>query len=95
MLTQDVSQELKEVLEQLHQEGKEPTIVIVKARLASPVPMPALIATIKSWKSSNRVPKIEIAAPAPLSSDDRIAQLESQIQVLTQRITSLEAKLDQ
>lgn len=95
MLTQDVSQELKEVLEQLHQEGKEPTIAIVKARLASPVPMPALIATIKSWKSSNRVPKIEIAAQDPLSSDDRIAQLEAQIQVLTQRITSLEAKLDQ
>lgn len=92
MLTQDVSQELKDVLEQLHQEGKEPTVALVKARLTRSVPMPALITTLKSWKSSQRVPKVEIAAE---QSDklDRISQLEQQVAELTQRLALLEAKL--
>lgn len=94
MLTQDVSQELKDVLEQLHSEGKEPTVALVKARLSTPVPMPALITTIKSWKSSNRVPKVEVAVKKEVADSDRIAQLEKQITDLTARLNALEEKLE-
>lgn len=62
MLTQDVTKELEAAMEQLQQQGKEPTVALVKARLKTPVPMPALITAIKSWKSAQRVPKVEIAA---------------------------------
>ncbi|MCG9748866.1 hypothetical protein L1D54_00065 [Vibrio brasiliensis] len=93
MLTQDVSQELKDVLEQLHSEGKEPTVALVKARLSTPVPMPALITTLKSWKSANRVPKVEVAAKQPDNEVDRIAQLEAQVAALTERLMVLEKKL--
>ncbi|EEX91648.1 hypothetical protein VIOR3934_10550 [Vibrio orientalis CIP 102891 = ATCC 33934] len=93
MLTQDVSQELKDVLEQLHAEGKEPTVALVKARLSTPVPMPALITTLKSWKSSNRVPKIEVAAKKQDVDSDRIEQLEKQVQDLTARLIAIEKKL--
>ncbi len=92
MLTQDVSQELKDVLEQLHQEGKEPTVALVKARLSTPIPMPALITALKSWKSANRVPKVEIAAKQQ-SEQDRISELEKQVAELQQRLTALESKL--
>lgn len=92
MLTQDVSQELKQVLEQLSQEGKEPTVALVKARLSTPIPMPALITTIKSWKSSQRVPKVEVAAK-PSLEEDRVAQLEQQVRELTARLAAIEAKL--
>ncbi|MEH0742962.1 hypothetical protein H4F05_15740 [Vibrio cholerae] len=92
MLTQDVSQELKQVLEQLSQEGKEPTVALVKARLSTPIPMPALITTIKSWKASQRVPKVEVAAKPPLE-EDRVAQLEQQVRELTARLAAIEAKL--
>lgn len=92
MLTQDVSQELKDVLEQLHQEGKEPTVALVKARLSTPIPMPALITALKSWKSANRVPKVEIAAKQQ-SEQDRISELERQVAELQQRLTALERKL--
>lgn len=57
MLTQDVSQELKKVLEQIQKEGKEPTVALVKARLSTAIPMPALITTIKSWKVLTVFPK--------------------------------------
>ncbi len=92
MLTQDVSQELTDVLEQLHQEGKEPTVALVKARLSTPIPMPALITALKSWKSANRVPKVEIAAKQQ-SEQDRISELEKQVAELQQRLIALERKL--
>ncbi|KOO14140.1 hypothetical protein AKJ18_14385 [Vibrio xuii] len=94
MLTQDVSQELKDVLEQLHAEGREPTVALVKARLSTSVPMPALITTLKSWKSSNRVPKVEVAAKQEVADTDRIEQLEKQVMDLTARLVALEEKLE-
>ena len=94
MLTQDVSQELKDILEQLHTEGKEPTVALVKARLSTSVPMPALITTLKSWKSSNRVPKVEVAAKAESNEQDRIKQLEQEVADLTARLVAIEKKLE-
>lgn len=92
MLTKDVSDELKSVLEGLQAQGKEPTVALVKARMSTPVPMPALITTIKSWKSANRVPKVEVAAPQD-NATDKLTQLEQQVVALTERVTQLEAKL--
>lgn len=92
MLTKDVSEELKSVLEGLQAQGKEPTVALVKARMSTSVPMPALITTIKSWKSANRAPKVEVATQEEPALD-RVSQLEKQILELTARITTLEAKL--
>lgn len=93
MLTHDVSQELKDVLEQLQREGKEPTVALVKARLTTQVPMPALITTLKSWKSANRVPKVEVATREK-TDNDRITALEKQVIELNQKISALEARFD-
>ncbi|HDZ3731283.1 TPA: hypothetical protein RSW61_002896 [Vibrio harveyi] len=94
MLTQDVTKELEAVMEQLQQQGKEPTVALVKARMKTPVPMPALIATIKSWKSANRIPKVEVAVQKP-KEEDRIAALEEKVAKLTARVEELEAKLSE
>ncbi|MGF1837054.1 hypothetical protein [Vibrio atlanticus] len=92
MLTKDVSEELKSVLEGLQAQGKEPTVALVKARMSTSVPMPALITTIKSWKNANRVPKVEVATQEEPALD-RVSQLEKQILELTTRVATLEAKL--
>ncbi|WP_188014877.1 hypothetical protein [Vibrio harveyi] len=94
MLTQDVTKELETVMEQLQQQGKEPTVALVKARMKTPVPMPALIATIKSWKSANRIPKVEVAVQKP-KEENRIAALEETVAKLTARVEELEAKLSE
>ncbi len=94
MLTQDVTRELEAILEQLQQEGKEPSIALVKARMKTPVPMPALITVIKSWKSANRVPKVEVNAPLA-KEEDRLTVLENTVAKLTARIEELEAKLSE
>ncbi|MEZ9297256.1 hypothetical protein AB4168_01995 [Vibrio splendidus] len=92
MLTKDVSEELKSVLEGLQAQGKEPTVALVKARMSTSVPMPALITTIKSWKSASRVPKVEVTTQEEPTLD-RVSQLEKQILELTARVATLEAKL--
>ncbi len=92
MLTQDVTKELEAVMEQLQREGKEPTVALVKARMKTPVPMPALITVIKSWKSANHVPKVEVTALLS-KEEDRLTALENTVAKLTARIEELEAKL--
>ncbi|ASI95692.1 hypothetical protein [Vibrio rotiferianus] len=94
MLTQDVTKELEAVMEQLQQQGKEPTVALVKARMKTPVPMPALIATIKSWKNANRIPKVEVAVQTP-KEEDRITSLENTVAQLVTRVEELEAKLSE
>lgn len=94
MLTQDVTKELEAVMEQLQQEGKEPTVALVKARMKTPVPMPALITVIKSWKSASHVPKVEVTAPTS-KAEDRLTALENTVAKLTARIEELEAKLSE
>ena len=94
MLTQDVTKELEAVMEQLQQQGKEPTVALVKARMKTPVPMPALIATFKSWKSANRIPKVEVAVQTP-KEEDRIIALENTVAKLVARVEELEAKLSE
>ncbi|MBU2893962.1 hypothetical protein KO495_11605 [Colwellia sp. D2M02] len=45
---------------QLANDGKKPTVALVKAKLSQPVPLPTLIKTLKSWQHD---PKF-IAPPA-------------------------------
>lgn len=93
MQTQNVTEELHRVLTSISAEGKEPTVALIKARLSIPVPMPAIITTLKSWKTSNNVPKVEVAVPQTGHSvEERIAQLEAQVQALTARLEQLERK---
>ncbi len=94
MLTQNVTKELESVLSSLQQQGKEPTVALVKSRLSTNIPMPALITAIKSWKNANRVPKVEVAAKVA-SEADRLTLLEQTITTLTQRIEELEIKVSE
>ncbi|WP_394247974.1 hypothetical protein [Vibrio profundi] len=94
MLTKDVSEELESVMKSLQSQGKEPTVALVKSRMGTPVPMPALIAAIRSWKNANKVPKIEVADNTQ-ESPDKITQLEQQIEALSARVNMLEAKLNE
>ncbi|MCL9773145.1 hypothetical protein [Vibrio methylphosphonaticus] len=91
MLTKDVSAEIHAVLTSLNEEGKEPTVALVKGRLSTKVPMPALITVIKSWKATQHIPKVEVAADnRSLSQEARIAALEAQVEQLITRLEKLE-----
>ncbi|WP_456296078.1 hypothetical protein M1D72_17970 [Vibrio sp. AK197] len=91
MLTKNITDELESVLQALHDEGKTPTVALVKARLTTQVPMPALVSTLKSWKSKKRVPKVEVATQP--NNEPTIAQLMEKIDALTERVIVLEDQL--
>lgn len=96
MKTHDVTHELESVISQLIDEGKEPTVALVKARLSHQIPMPAIIATIRNWKSSKRVPKIEVEmAPSDsLNAEQRIEVLEKHVAQLMNRVAQLEQQAE-
>ncbi|WP_070962763.1 hypothetical protein [Vibrio sonorensis] len=91
MLTQDVTQELERVFQELTNQGKEPTVALVRARLSSPIPMPAIIASLKRWKSTKKVPRVEIAQA---SEEQTVETLQKQIDALTLRVEQLERQLN-
>ncbi|MGO1296823.1 MAG: hypothetical protein ACTMIA_05875 [Vibrio sp.] len=93
MLTKDVSDELQQVFTQLEQEGKTPSVALLKARLTTSVPMPALISAVRRWKSSARLPKVEVSTQ-PITDAARITQLEQQVAELTQRLIQLEQQME-
>ncbi len=92
MLTKDVSAELELALQKIDTQGKKPTVALVKAHLNSNVPMPAIITAIKSWKGNKQVPKVEVAADLSSDINQRIAELEHQVTILTERLNVLEGK---
>ncbi|TDM53635.1 hypothetical protein [Aliivibrio fischeri] len=87
----NVTDELQKVLQDLTNEGKKPTTALVRARLTTQIPMPAIIAAVKSFKSTSHVPKIEVRETS-LTADKRITQLEEQVKELTERLIALENK---
>lgn len=91
MQTKNVSEELEQVMLTLQQQGKTPTVALVKSMLTSSIPMPAIVTAVRSWKGNKQVPKVEIAAE-PASDESRIEKLEQQVKALTKRIAQLEAK---
>lgn len=90
MITHDLKHELEAIFSQLQQQGKEPSVALVKSRLSTPLPMPALIAAIKSWKQTQQVPKLDNQQQANISDQQRITQLEQQVALLLKRIEQLE-----
>ncbi|MFM2485840.1 hypothetical protein [Celerinatantimonas yamalensis] len=90
-----------QVIQHLHQQGKKPTLALVKARLARSYPLPMLIQALKSYQ---HVPDAEFpkGTDTPVSNNnkenslqERIQQLENTQQHLMQRLNQLEAKLHQ
>ncbi len=92
MLTKNISTELEQALKKIEAQGKQPTVALLKAHLSSHAPMPAIIAAIKSWKGSQQIPKIEVAADSGMDIYQKVLELEKQVAMLTERLNTLEGK---
>lgn len=90
-MSSEITQALTDAIDALVNEGKEPSVALIKSRLVDPLPMPLIIKALQSWKSSARVPKIEKVDKQP-SAEARIAALEQQVAALTARLEQLESQ---
>ena len=86
-----ITQELENVISSLISEGKEPSVALIKSRLATPLPIPVIIKSLQAWKKNAKVPTIEKQTKA-LTTEERITQLEQQIITLSTRLAKLEAQ---
>lgn len=86
-----ITQELENAIGSLISEGKEPSVALIKSRLANPLPIPVIIKALQAWKKNAKVPMIEKQTKA-LTAEERITQLEQQIITLSTRLAKLEAQ---
>ncbi|KJG15546.1 hypothetical protein [Photobacterium angustum] len=86
-----ITQELENAIGSLISEGKEPSVALIKSRLANPLPIPVIIKALQAWKKNTKVPTIE-KQTKELTADERITQLEQQIITLSTRLAKLEAQ---
>jgi len=79
-------QQIATAAQQLQQEGKEPSLALIKSRLALPTMSPALLQAYQAWRNGATVPvtagTVEPAEPASSASQ------------LQQQLDRIEAKLD-
>ncbi|MPW27427.1 hypothetical protein F9L16_00195 [Agarivorans sp. B2Z047] len=78
-------------------ENKQPTLALVKGKLTTRLPMPTVIAALNAFKKDPSIVENLVAEAPPVKKEpkaieQRVTELESQVQRLLQRIEQLEAK---
>ncbi|CZF78030.1 DUF5320 domain-containing protein [Grimontia marina] len=91
-MSTDFTPLLEQAIQSLVNEGKEPTVALIKSRLASPVPMPLVISALQRWKKSGTVPKVELVKKED-GAETRIKALEEEVKALIERLEALEQRL--
>lgn len=74
-----ISEEIITIANKLANEGKHPSIALVKTRLSNKVPLPAIITTLKNWQHQPERTKMESQVEehfTETSSENTNAQLE-------------------
>ncbi|GLR70846.1 hypothetical protein [Agaribacter marinus] len=79
----------------LYEQGKKPSVALVKARLGKQVSLPAIVTGLKKWPNAPKkeAPLSNIAVDCPptetLSTEERIANLETKVLQLETLIQKL------
>lgn len=80
------------ICNQLKQQGKTPSVALIKARLSSPMPLPQVIQAFKAWQQNpdaeNSVTP-EVNEQSQLSLEQRVEQLEQHVLTLSQQLAQL------
>lgn len=49
LILMNINEEISFIANQLADQGKKPSVALIKTRLSSPAPLPVIISTLKSW----------------------------------------------
>lgn len=89
-----INEEIISIANHLANQGKKPTVALIKTQLASPTPLPVIINTLKSWRhepgnildiKTTTEPKNSAESPLELMIDKAVKQA----------ITPLKQELDE
>ena len=85
-----------QICQTLKQQGKQPSIALIKSRADKGTPMPTLISGLQQWRSD---PNIELtqenldtsSTNKPLTLEERVKTLEQEVKDLKHEITELKS----
>ncbi|MDO6446429.1 hypothetical protein Q4493_11660 [Colwellia sp. 1_MG-2023] len=96
-----INDEILAIANRLANQGKKPTVALIKTKLSQPVPLPQLISTLKTWQhepSFTEVSPVEIeeTSEVPMNNEaineivnQAIAPLKDEIKTLKLQIEQL------
>lgn len=87
-----IKDEIIAIANQLANQGKKPTVALIKNKLSGPTSLPTVISTLKSWQHEPERTAIPQCIQAPASSSDDMTLTKSQVMEL---ITPMQAEIKQ
>lgn len=84
----------------LRQQGKQPSVALIRKMANRPLPLPMVISVLQKWKDDpSQLPILaeedEATTPMELTSDQRIFALETRVKELESVLSKVVVKLDQ
>lgn len=91
-MMEQLSQQVAKIAAQLQQEGKEPSLALVKARLGSTIMSPALLQAYQAWR--NGVVTLQVTAEQPSLPDNEppcdikadLARIEAKLDLIIKKL---------
>ena len=84
------SEQVLTIANQLANQGKKPTVALIKAKLATPIALPIIISCLKNWQHD---PLFTCAASAIENKDDNLNDTSELAQALEQALVPIKAEL--
>ncbi len=89
-----------QIAKQLHAEGKQPSVALVKARLPAPCPMPDVISGLQRWRQQTSPAAAQADEPAATEHEMQSPQQPSdspasaaEVQLLRDEVASLREEI--
>lgn len=87
-----LSQQVAKIAAQLQQEGKEPSLALVKARLGTATMSPALLQAYQAWRNGTVQVQESTEQPAPEANDQPsdikadLARIEAKLDLIIKKL---------
>ncbi len=94
-----------QIAQQLHAEGKQPSVALIKARLPAPCPMPDVISGLQRWRQQSapanqpsqaaanpageQSPSHPAATPQTMATSVEVQQLRDEVAALREELVML------
>ena len=98
-----ISEEILTIANKIANEGKKPTIALIKKKLTSSVPLPTIISTLRVWQHEPDFTSIKTNEPTEIQSEEKnkettevlalidiaLAPIKQELALLKQEINTL------
>lgn len=94
-------QEIYQIAHQLKQQGKTPSVALIKSQLSVSMPLAAIIKGLQQWQKNPALGEtkaeqpIETATPADTNASPDLATLNQQVTSLQQQVATMKVEMDE